>query len=83
MAAHVTTPAPHDIDSNVVYAIEEALIQHTNSVAAAKQEWRKATHPRLKPSQATIAQANERYRIAYTASLRVYLGVIRDIDDRS
>lgn len=78
----MTVTTPSDIDSNVVYTIEEALAQHTRTVDAAKREWRKATHPRLMPSARTIAEANERYRIAYNASLRVYLGTIREIDDK-
>jgi len=74
--------APRTIDSHAVYVVEEALEQHTRSVSEAKREWRRATHPRLMPSPRTIEEANERYRIAYNASLRNYLHAIRVLDER-
>ena len=68
---------------DTVYAIEEAVNQHGRAMQKAKQEYRMATHPSRKPTPEAIAMANERYRIAYNAALRVYLAAVRDIDDRS
>lgn len=77
----MTAPHLHKVSSDIIYAIEEAVTIHTEAMAAAKSKWRAATHPAFKPSKEAIAAANEEYRIAFAASLRVYLGRIRDIDD--
>lgn len=77
----MTTPSIPAVSSDVIYAIEDAVTQHTAAMEKAKGEWRAATHPAFKPTPAAIAAANERYRVAFNASLRVYLARIRDIDD--
>jgi len=77
----MTRVASTNEQSRRIYAIEEALVQHHASMQKAKTAWRSATHPSFRPSQEDIARANESYRIAYNASLRVYLKAIRDLDD--
>lgn len=79
----MTTPALHKVSTDVVYAMEEAANQHGRAMLRAKQEWRAATHPMRKPTPEAIERANERYRIAYNAALRVYLAAVREIDDWS
>lgn len=81
MAAPVTTTDTRNSLTRRIYAIEEAVIQHHAAIQKAKTAWRSATHPSFRPSPEEIDMANEAFRIAYNASLRVYLKTIRDLDD--
>lgn len=75
--------APHPMMASTadVLAIAAALTDHNASMAQALKAWKVDTHAMRRPNGADILAANERYRVAYNASLRVYLKTIRDLDD--
>lgn len=75
--------APHPMWASTadVQAIAAAVAEHSASMTQALRAWKVDTHAMRNPTSVDITLANERYRIAYNASLRVYLKAIRDLDD--
>lgn len=77
----MTQPASmHKVAAALLAATEAAGVHHAQTEQA-KREWQKATHPIRRPTRAEIDAASERYRVAFNASLRVYLKAIRELDD--